>query len=117
MSFEIITYFSGEELAARWGMHPSNLSDVMVLGLQAYHPMDFAVICGPCGINDGMRLSARSRLASVLGRELDHIPRSFRGEASPLTGTFFLPITLVNRSNDYFSFGTTDDADRQRVTP
>jgi hypothetical protein len=40
----------------------------MILGLQAYHPVDFSVICDPYGINDGMRLSARSRLSSVLGR-------------------------------------------------
>jgi hypothetical protein len=89
----------------------------MILGLQAYHPVDFSVICDPYGINDGMRLSARSRLASVLGREVDGIPASFRSDASPLTGTFFLPVTLIHRTNAYFSLGTIEDAVQEPATP
>jgi hypothetical protein len=89
----------------------------MILGLQAYHPVGFSVICDPYGINDGMRLSERSRLASVLGQGVDGIPSSFRSDASPLTGTFFLPLTLINRSNAYFSIGTSEDADHEPATP
>jgi len=110
-------FFSGEGLVARWEIHPSNLSDAMILGLQGYHPVDFSVICDPYGINDGMRLSARSRLASVLGRVVDGIPSSFRSDASPLTGTFFLPLTLINRTNAYFSLGTIEDAVQEPATP
>jgi hypothetical protein len=110
-------YFAGKELVSRWGIHPSNLSDVMILGLQAYHPVDFSVICDPYGINDGMRLSARSRLASVLGRGVDDIPALFRSDASPLTGTFFLPVTLVNRTNAYFTLGTSEEAGQEPATP
>jgi hypothetical protein len=110
-------YFSGEGLVARWGIHHSNLSDAMILGLQAYHPVGFSVICDPYGINEGMRLSARSRLASVLGREVDGIPASFRSDASPLTGTFFLPVTLINRANTYFTLGPSEDAHQEPATP
>jgi hypothetical protein len=109
--------FSGEELVARWGLHPSSLSDAMILGLQAYHPVDFSLICDPYGIHDGMRLSARSRLASVLGREVDGIPASFRSDVSPLTGTLFLPVTLINRTNACFSLGTSEDAGQEPATP
>lgn len=110
-------YFAGKKLVSRWGVHPSNLSDAMILGLQAYHSVDFSVICDPYGINDGMRLSARSRLASALGREVDGIPASFRSDASPLTGTFFLPVTLIHRTNAYFSLGTIEDVEQEPATP
>jgi hypothetical protein len=44
-------------------------------------------------------------------------PLHFEATHLPLTGTFLLPVTLINRTNAYFSLGTTEDAEQEPATP
>ena len=102
-------YFNGRQLIDRWGIHPKNLSDCMVVGLQPYHPDDLAIVADPYRLDNGKIQSARSYLVTLSGLSGGIKPERFQSSVSPLGPIYFLPLWLRDEQDDFFRLRDTED--------
>lgn len=106
---ENLRYFSGRELIERWRIHPRNLSDCMILGLQAYHPDDLSVVVDPRGLNDGKRQSAWSNLTRLSGlAEGAERPKRFQSNVPSEGRIYPLPLWLRDEKDSFFRIKLRD---------
>lgn len=79
-----VRYFTGKELVDRWGIHPSELSHCMIVGLPPYDPKNLTILCDPEGVHVQVKLASWEHLTK-LGHmpKGTHAPKEFKAERLP----------------------------------
>jgi len=84
-------YCTGQELVDAWGIHPSQLSLCMILGLQPYSKKVCRPLFDPVPLTESVKDAAWRTLTEFTGKDG---PKRFQGNAPPPGGLDWMPYRL-----------------------